>query len=1382
MKNAVRLFLLVLTVGLMFVLAGCKDPEPTPEPEPTPIPTPVITDFNVLGNWTDGGDGVYTMLTNTTAELDFTYNKATFPYAYLQSALITEDLSVYKKLVITVEGTGTMLLKLETNDDTPAKEVGLNVTGIQGTYEWNLLSASDFLAKVDRVVIIAAPGKEESVGAITVSKLSFEVEVADNYIINDGFNNIPSNVNEYNGTDEEFHFNSKWESNDEGIYEITYEGTDAVVEYDKGSGMEWAFMRTRVQGDFTDFNYAVFTVTGTAGHKLLIKPNEYNAVESFIYLNGTEQEIVIDLTELTLAEKNAIVDFKVFIAAGLAPASGEVTFHDAFMVDDYEFEQPIILDNEYNGTDKTFTLQHFYDGGDMVYDLYPNGTDLVVEYEKNSSSLTYAYMYANLDGDFSSFSKIEFEMTGQSGKSILLKVESPAGNKEESKNFDGTRQVFTLDISTMSASQLEQLSKVVLFAAPGSAAGSGEFTIHSVTFKTSDVLVATPWESVLAGVYTITPGETTLVSYTKAAGEEWQSIRNTLNQEVVAGLNTLTIVVKGTAGKSILIKPNDSGALQQTVEFTDANPVTKVFTAELFTNIFIFGEGGVAPATGTFEIVSVTLSYVKPVADFDPTSSLDINSNWVENDADTYDFVTESDGSVTVAYAHTGWAFMKQTFDQNVVSGFNTMTIVLEGTEGKKVLLKPNDSGALETWITFGAEPYTFVSHNATGFTNLLIFAEPESNPASGTFTIVSAVLSYEVDINSNWVENDADTYDIVTETDGSVTVTYAHTGWAFMKQTFDQQVVAGMNTMTIILEGTEGKKVLVKPNDSGALETWITFGTEPYAFVSYNVTGFTNVLIFAEPESNPASGTFTIVSASLSFVEPEIDFDPTSSLDVNSNWVENDADTYDFVTETDGSVTVTYDHAGWAFMKQTFDLDAVAGYNTMTIVLEGTAGKKVLVKPNDSGLLETWITFGTEPYTFVSHNAAGFTNVLIFAEPESNPASGTFTIVSAVLSYEENINSNWVENDADTYDFVTETDGSVTVTYAHTGWAFMKQTFDQEVVAGFNTMTIVLEGTEGKKVLVKPNDSGLLETWITFGTEPYVFVSTNAAGFTNLLIFAEPESNPASGTFAIVSASLSYVAPEADFDPTSSLDVNSNWVENDADTYDFTTEVDGSVTVAYDHTGWAFMKQTFALEEVDGYNTLTLVLEGTAGKKVLVKPNDSGALETWITFGVEPYTFVSHNVGGFANVLIFAEPESNPASGTFTIVSAVLSYQVNINSNWVENDADTYDFTTETNGTVTVAYDHTGWAFMKQTFNQEVVAGMNTMTITISGTEGAKILIKPNDSGALETWITLGAEPYTFVSTNASGFANVLIFAEPESNPASGTFTIVSAVLSYKE
>ena len=1118
MRNTVRLFLLVLTFGLLFVVTGCKDNEETP----IPTPTPEITDFNVLGNWTDGGDAAYTFLTNTATELDFTYNKATFPYAFIQSALITEDLSVYKKLVITVEGTGSMLLKLETNDDTPAKEVGLNVTGIQGTYEWNLMAASDFLAKVDRVVIIAAPGKEASVGAITVTKLLFQDTVADGYIINDGFNNIPSNVNEYNGTDDQFNFNLKWESNDDGIYVITYDGTDADVAYDKGAGLEWAFMRTRVQGDFTDFNYAVFKVTGTSGHKLLIKPNEYNAVESFIWLDGTEQELVIDLTELTLEQKNAITDFKVFIAAGLAPAQGTLTIHEAFMVDDYDFEVPVFDVNEYNGTDSEFGVEHWYDNGDLVYDITASGTDYVVDYEKLTSNLNWSFMYALLDGDYSSFSKLEFEMTGTLDKTILLKVESENGNKEESFTFDGTKQVFTIDLTAMSTAQLETLNKVVMFAAPGGT-GAGQFTIHSVTFKSSDYVVDTAWESLDAGVYTFSGTDTTIVTYNKVDGNQWSAIKNTLDAQMVDGLNTMTVVLKGTVGKSVLVKPNDLGALEQVVTFTTTDPVTLTFSAASFSSIVMFGEGGVAPATGSFEIVSITLSYT-PV-DVDMTAIYPFNDQWVPNSATIYTFDVQADKTVVNYDKLTGndWEWFRVVFDQGEISGLNTLTLVLKGTAGKQVLVKPNDQQPLEQWITFADDNPVTVSVTLDQFISIYMFAEGGVAPATGSFEILKAELSYAKDINGLWEENDADTYDVVTL--GSlVKVNYtklAGQEWVFLKSTFTPASVDGLNTFEITLKGAAGKTVLVKVNNS--IEQLATFvDADTPVTITITADQISSVILFAEGGTAPATGSFDIVSSKIYFVPA--DFDPTLEVEVvDADWTSLDAGVYAIV---DGVVTYTKG-AGqeYSAFVANFDTEEVAGLNTMTVVVQGTAGKSLIIKPNDLGSLEKNYTFvDANPVTFV-FRADAWTKLVLMAEGGTPSVTGTFEIISVTLSYSVLVDeADWVSLDAGVYSI---TDGVVTYTKgAGQEYSAFINTFDAEAVAGLNTMTVVIKGTAGKSIIVKPNDQGSLEQTVTFTDAEPVTLTFTADSWIKLVLMAEGGTPSVTGTFEIVSVVLSYVAP----------------------------------------------------------------------------------------------------------------------------------------------------------------------------------------------------------------------------------------------------------------
>ncbi|MBW4258494.1 hypothetical protein KTG15_12490 [Methanobacterium sp. YSL] len=852
MRKATKLFLLFLVVGLAFGIAGCEPKAPEE-----------VTDLSVLGGWTDGGDGVYTLNTNSATELNASYNKGTFANAFMRSAVISKDLSVYKKLVITVEGMGSMLLKLETKDGTPAKQVGLNVTAIKGTYEWNLMPIADFMKKVNRISIIGAPDKTESMGLLKITAMTFSAEIADGYIINENFNNIQTNVNEYNGTDETFNFNMKYASNDEGIYEISYSGTNAVIDYDKPAGMEWAFMKTLVQGDFTDFNFAVFIIQGSTGHKVLIKPNEYNDVESSIWLDGSEQELVIDLRDLTLEQKNAITDFKIFIAAGLAPAAGQITIKQAFMTDEYDFEEPVFIVNEYNGTDASFSLGNWYDGGDLVYTITPSGSEFEVSYAKKGE---WNFMYALVDGDFSEFGKLEFVLTGQANKTILLKLESSGIPFEKQFTFDGTKQTFALDLSEMTKAQLESLNKVVMFAVPGGM-GSGAFTIHSVTFKSSDYVVDSPWTSNDAGVYTFTGTSSVVVNYTKVDTQQWSFMINTFDAAKVAGLNKMVIVVKGTAGKSVLIKPNDVGALEQSVDFTDANPVTVTVEAASFSKLLIFAEPNVAPASGSFEIVSITMSYV-PV-ETDLTARVHFNDKWVANVDTVYTFDVQANKTVVnyTKIAGQNWEWFRVVFNAKDVAGYNTMTITVKGTAGKRILIKPNDQNSLEKFYTFENDQPVTLTFNADSFLSVFMFGEPDVAPATGSFEILEAYLSYSANLLNTWVENDPGTYEVVTL--GTLTkVNYtkgAGQEWIFLKSNVAAKTLEGMNTVTITLKGTEGKSVMIKINN--AEERTVTFvGTETVTVEVTIASGITGIIMFAEPNTASVTGSFDIVSAYVSY------------------------------------------------------------------------------------------------------------------------------------------------------------------------------------------------------------------------------------------------------------------------------------------------------------------------------------------------------------------------------------------------------------------------------------------------------------------------------------------------------------------------------------
>ena len=269
------------------------------------------------------------------------------------------------------------------------------------------------------------------------------------------------------------------------------------------------------------------------------------------------------------------------------------------------------------------------------------------------------------------------------------------------------------------------------------------------------------------------------------------------------------------------------------------------------------------------------------------------------------------------------------------------------------------------------------------------------------------------------------------------------------------------------------------------------------------------------------------------------------------------------------------------------------------------------------------------------------------------------------------------------------------------------------------------------------------------------------------------------SGTFEILSARLIYVEPAIDV--TKVVDfTTAAFTENDPDTYDFT--VDGTSTVV-DYSkggnGWAFFRYNFNAEEVSGLNTLTMVLDGTAGKQVLIKPNDSGALEKWVTFGDDPVT-VTVQADQFVNVIIFAEPNVADVTGQFTILSAELSYSVRP-TNWVDGGDGVYTITL--NGMVVdvdYAKASNGWAFIRLNFDAPAVEGLNTLTVVVSGEAGKSVLIKPNDSGALEQVINfVDTEPVTF-TVSADQFFNIILFAEGGTGDVSGSFTIHEVILTY--
>ena len=323
-----------------------------------------------------------------------------------------------------------------------------------------------------------------------------------------------------------------------------------------------------------------------------------------------------------------------------------------------------------------------------------------------------------------------------------------------------------------------------------------------------------------------------------------------------------------------------------------------------------------------------------------------------------------------------------------------------------------------------------------------------------------------------------------------------------------------------------------------------------------------------------------------------------------------------------------------------------------MTLTVSGTVGKNILVKPNDNGALERRIEFTTTDPITVTFHAESFANVLIFAEGGTEGASGIFFIHEAVLSYTYEVD----EITSNDYYTVTAGDNGFDVAYdkAGDGYRFLNVVFPVADIAGLNTLTVTLSGTVGESVLLKPNDNGALERAVSFTTTDPVSETFTFAQFTNLIMFAQPGNGDATGTFTIVSITLSYTeateeapAPE--------------WKG-----YGLTVaQTETNVTITYANTPgeWWNNNAQLAIPDYDGTKTaIVLTYTGVAGQEYVFKIEGGGknkevtvsADGTEQTYVLDLSTFTEAERDGFNLLVIFAKT----AGGSGSIVVNNWTYQ----------------------------------------------------------------------------------------------------------------------------
>ncbi|MCK9493508.1 MAG: hypothetical protein M0Q00_03960, partial [Acholeplasmataceae bacterium] len=949
--------------------------------------------------------------------LEFDYAKGEDATVSISKAV--EGLKEYKKLLISVTGDGEFSLILENAAGTTVKKVSIYATSFSVDYEWDLRNDSTFLDSVRKIRIIAAPGKTDEEGNIRITKLMFSDQLADNYVINTDFSNIPSNINEYDGVADEFHFNQKWvnnepNANEDPIYKFAYANNETTVTYDKSGGFSWSFFYNLVKGDFSKFNYIVLKVQGTAGVKVLAK-FEPNNIENDIILNGEVQEFAIDFSALTAAEKKLINRVLVFGAAGTDGAKGSFKILDAYMTDEYTVVDPKIY-NTYNGTDETFSLHDWMDNGDGIYEVEKVGTDEVITYQKGESGHDWSTVAAYIkDSDVSGFERLVFEITGEAEKTALLKFEAEGKGVELPVTFTGEKQTFVIDLSDFTLAQLKAPKQVLIFGDQGkSANASGEITAHRVYFDVNPPVelfdINDGYVSNDEGVYTFTDGETGVtVDYTKVEGQEWSFFYRDVTTLEAEGFNTLVMRFKGTAGDTVMVKPNNDGSLEQTITLDEnGEGVYEKLIPGTLNKVIVFVKPN-AIGTGSVTVVESGLKLVEapaliPVEDLTHVVTM---AELIDSGDGVYTF-TQEDGFIKVDYVKVdqGWSTMRVDFvTYPDLKDYNYFKINMSGTVGKQVLVKVNGT---EKWVTFDAEGLGSAEFAFESFNEILLFAEGGVDTVTGSFDILGISLEYHYDFSVH-AENPSDGYALSFNEAGQLVVTYTNvSGWMAQTISFPEEL-KGFNVFDIQIETDPGVNIMLKVNNLGANEVPLTADAEGMINFVEDYPEAVSLVFFVNPGGDTAvSGELIFTKSILRYVEPE--FVPNDPIDLNNNFVGDDSGVYTITTDETGvkiDVSKVADQGYAHFYRNVTEAES-AGRNTLKVTFKGTAGTSVIVKPNDSAALELTITFDSNGDGFYEELIPGsLTKIVFMALPGQSgtaetPLTASFHIIETEFKYVE--------------------------------------------------------------------------------------------------------------------------------------------------------------------------------------------------------------------------------------------------------------------------------------------------------------------------------------------------------------------------------------------
>jgi uncharacterized protein YxeA len=459
--------------------------------------------------------------------------------------------------------------------------------------------------------------------------------------------------------------------------------TDATFTYPATPANWWENNAQLAILDFDGTKNSVdFTFTGVSGHEYVFKIEKQGTginVEQSIVADGTEQTITIDLSGLSVADRDGLNLIVLFVKT--EGAEGSV------VVKDWVYGEPIVVENPvwvgYN-----FTVVETDTDVTLTYPATP------ANWWENNAQLA----VVNFDGTKTA---ITFTFTGVATHEYVFKIEGPGGiNVEQPIVADGTEQTVTVDLSSMTEVQRDSLNLIIVFVKTEGAAGS-------VVVK--DWMYVIPEPMWIGYNFTAVETETDVtLTYPATPANWWENNAQLVLLEFDGTKNSVVFTFTGVATHEYLFKIEGPGGVnKEQAIVADGTEQTVTLDLSLMTDVqreslnlivvFVKTEG----AAGS--VVVKDWMYGEPIIPTEPEwvgynftvveTETDVTltypatpANWWENNAQLA--VVNFDGTVTsISFTFTGVATHEYVFKIEGPGGVNVeQPIVADGTEQTVIL------------------------------------------------------------------------------------------------------------------------------------------------------------------------------------------------------------------------------------------------------------------------------------------------------------------------------------------------------------------------------------------------------------------------------------------------------------------------------------------------------------------------------------------------------------------------------------------------------------------------------------------------------------------------------------------------------------------------